>query len=208
MDLKKIIRKELISEQGKKRELIRKVIRDIVSVFKSENEGEFYLPEYFKDRDEIVYDFMSLGEVFNVELTIEINDEISSFKADGELYNDENTIILHIQYNPQKKNEILYDLIGEINEIIAHEIRHIDQNIRGTFVLNSYRGEDPVKYYTQPHEIDAQVFGFKRLSKLIKKPFNEVVINWFETHRDMHQLDDEGIKKVIDKLFEYQKYGK
>ena len=76
MNLKEIVRKELLSEQGRKRDVIRKVIKDIVTVFKNENEGEYYLPEYFKERDEMVYDFMTMGETFSVELIMEINDEI------------------------------------------------------------------------------------------------------------------------------------
>ena len=164
MNLKEIVRKELLSEQGRKRDVIRRVIKDIVTVFKNEDEGEYYLPEYFEDRDEMVYDFMTMGESFSVELIMEINDEIDSFKINAEIYNDDHSIKLIIQYNSDKKNQILYDLIGELNEVIAHELRHIDQNIRGMFVSKSYRGKDPVKYYTQPKELDAQVFGFKRLS--------------------------------------------
>jgi hypothetical protein len=208
MNLKEIVRKELLSEQGRKRDVIRKVIKDIVTVFKNESEGEYFLPEYFQDRNEMLYDFMTMGETFSVELIMEINDEVDSFKVNAEIYKEDHTIKLIIQYNSDKKNQILYDLIGELNEVIAHELRHIDQDIRGTFVSKSYRGKDPVKYYTQPHELDAQVYGFKRLSKLIRKPFNEVVENWFETHRDIHQLDDKGIKKVMDKLFEYERNGR
>ena len=29
-----------------------------------------------------------------------------------------------------------YDLIGELNEIVAHEIRHVDQKNKGMFDLN------------------------------------------------------------------------
>ena len=207
MNLKEIVRKELLSEQGRKRDVIRRVIKDIVTVFKNEDEGEYFLPEYFEDRDEMVYDFMTMGESFSIEMIMEVNDEIDSFKVNAEIYSDDHSIKLVIQYNSDKKNQILYDLIGELNEVIAHELRHIDQNIRGMFVSKSYRGKDPVKYYTQPKELDAQVFGFKRLSKLTRKPFDEVVMDWFETHRDIHQLDDKGIKKVIDKLLDYEKYG-
>ena len=148
-----------------------------------------------------------MGETFVIELVMEINDETPSFKVNAEIYDEDHSIKVVIQYNLENKNQILYDLIGELNEVIAHELRHIDQDIRGTYVSKSYRGKDPVKYYTQPKELDAQVFGFKRLSKLTRKPFDEVVMNWFETHRDIHQLDDKGIKKVMDKLFEYEKYG-
>jgi len=207
MNLKEIVRKELLSEQGRKRDVIRKVIKDIVTVFKNEEEGEFYLPEYFEDRDEMVYDFMTMGESFSVELIMEINDEIDSFKVNAEIYNDDHAIKLVIQYNFENKNKILYDLIGELNEVIAHELRHVDQNVRGTFVSKSYRGKDPVKYYTQPKELDAQVFGFNRLSKLTRTPFEEVVNRWFETHRDIHQLDDKGIKTVISKLLQFRRDG-
>jgi hypothetical protein len=207
MNLEEIVRKELLSEQGRKRDVIRKVIKDIVTVFKNEDEGEFFLPEYFEDRDEMVYDFMTMGESFSVELIMEINDEIDSFKVNAEIYNDDHAIKLVVQYNFENKNQILYDLIGELNEVIAHELRHVDQNVRGTFVSKSYRGKDPVKYYTQPKELDAQVFGFNRLSKLTKTPFEEVVNRWFETHRDIHQLDDKGIKTVIRKLMEFRRDG-
>jgi hypothetical protein len=207
MNLEEIVRKELLSEQGRKRDVIRKVIKDIVTVYKNEDEGEFYLPEYFEDRDEMVYDFMTMGESFNLELILEINDEIPNFRVNAEIYNDEHLIKLVVQYNSEMKERILYDLIGELNEVIAHELRHITQDIRGTFVSKSYRGKDPVKYYTQPKELDAQVFGFNRLSKLTRTPFDEVVNRWFDTHRDIHQLDDKGIKTVIRKLQQFRKDG-
>jgi hypothetical protein len=207
MNLKEIVRKELLSEQGRKRDVIRRVIKDIVTVFKNEDEGEYYLPEYFEDRDEMVYDFMTMGESFNLELILEINDEIPNFRVNAEIYNEEHLIKLVIQYNSDMKERILYDLIGELNEIIAHELRHITQDIRGTFVSKSYRGKDPVKYYTQPKELDAQVYGFNRLSKLTRTPFEEVVNRWFETHRDIHQLDDKGTKTVISKLLQFRRDG-
>ncbi len=42
----------------------------------------------------------------------------------------------------------------------------------------------------------------------LEKAGDEVVMNWFETHRDIHQLDDKGINKVTDRIFEYEKYRK
>ena len=125
MNLKEIVRKELLSEQGRKRDVIRKVIRDIVAVFKNEEEGEFFLPEYFEDRDEMVYDFMTMGETFVIELVMEINDETPTFKVNAEIYDEDHSIKVVIQYNLENKNQILYDLIGELNEVIAHELRHI-----------------------------------------------------------------------------------
>ena len=65
---------------------------------------------------------------------------------------------------------------------------------------NTPEEEDPFKYYTQPHEIDAQVFGFKRLSKIAKKPYELVVKNWFNKHRDIHRLNDREMIEVINIL--------
>lgn len=61
-------------------------------------------------------------------------------------------------------------------------------------MYQKHKGKDPVICYTQPKELDAQIYGFKRLSKLTKTPLMDVIRNWFETHRDIHQLDDKGIK--------------
>ena len=44
MNLKEIVRKELLSEQGRKRDVIRKVIRDIVAVFKNEEYWKTGIP--------------------------------------------------------------------------------------------------------------------------------------------------------------------
>ena len=98
------------------------------------------------------------------------------------------------------KKSLLYDLNGELNEIIAHEIRHIDQRNKKTFNLDGPEEEDPYEYYTQPHEIDAQVFGFKRLSKIAKKPYEMVVKNWFDKHKDIHRLSNKEMEDVINIL--------
>jgi hypothetical protein len=63
--------------------------------------------------------------------------------------------------------------------------------------LDQEEPEDPYLYYTQDHEIDAQVYGFKRMSQITRKPFNYLVRNWFDTHKDLHGLDKEEVEKVI-----------
>jgi hypothetical protein len=89
--------------------------------------------------------------------------------------------------------------------VIGHEIRHIDQKYRNLFDINVPEEKDPYKYYVQPHEIDAQVFGFKRLSKLTKRPFEVVVKEWFDTHEDVHKLSVDEVNDVISKLLNYKK---
>jgi hypothetical protein len=57
-----------------------------------------------------------------------------------------------------------------------------------------------LEYYSQPHEIDAQVEGFKRMKKVTRRPFEELVRNWFRTHQDIHQMNPEDTKTVIDMI--------
>jgi hypothetical protein len=100
---------------------------------------------------------------------------------------------------------LLYDLNGELNEIIAHEVRHIHQELTGSYNTKVRKEPKGKEYYTQPHELDAQIFGFKRISKLTKTPFDIVVKRWFNTHNNLHQLNDVDVKYVIDKIMEFKK---
>jgi hypothetical protein len=60
--------------------------------------------------------------------------------------------------------------------------------------------EDPFEYYTQPHEIDAQIAGFKRMSQITKKPFEVIVRNWFDKNRDIHRMNDNETEEVIKRI--------
>ena len=151
------------------------------------------------------YDFKRINVPLTIELTIAINDEVDGFEVNADWSSEDDVIELTINYNSENKKSLLYDLNGELNEIIAHEIRHIHQEITGshdTKVPEEYEGK---KYYTQPHELDAQIFGFKRISKLTKTPFDVVVKRWFNTHKNLHQMNDTDVKYVIDKIMEFKK---
>lgn len=199
MSLKKTIRKVLI-ENNRMRNIIRSIIRDIIIVYKNEDEGDFYLPEYFEDRDEMVYEFIGIPP-FNVELILQHGEN----EIDGEYYRNEETIVVYITYDPEEKESLIYDLIGELNELIAHELRHVKQKSQNMFDLNIDEPEDPLEYYTQPHEIDAQYFGFKRLSRLTNRPFEQVIRKWFNTHKSLHGLSKDEEEIVIDKILNYKR---
>ena len=196
--------KSLLNENNNKREEIRKIVRDIISIFKKNDEGDFYLPEEITD--EHFYDFDKIDALLTIELKITINDEIDTFEVDADWVSEDDVIELKIEYNSENKKRLLYDLIGELNEIIAHEIRHIDQDTTGSYntkvskLLKTER-----KYYTKPHELDAQIFGFKRISKLTKTPFDVVVKRWFNTHHNLHQMNDTDVKYVIKKIMSFKK---
>jgi hypothetical protein len=193
--------KTIILESNKRRSIIRTLVRDIVNVFKEEDEGEFYLPNYIKDEDEYYFENLDYG--FSVELVISENEDLERFKIDANLYRKDNIIEVNIEYNPNNKTSLMYDIVGELNEVIAHEIRHIDQYVSGSYDLDVNSPEDSLSYYTQKHELDAQVKGFKRISKLTKTPFDIVVKRWFRTHKDIHKLSDDESDIVINKILNY-----
>jgi hypothetical protein len=203
MNLEKIIRKNLLIEDNKRRDVIRQIVKDIITVFKNNDEGDYYLPEYFEERH-MIYMFPGFVDELTVELFLNIDDSIDNFTVDANYYHSEEVIQVLIDYNPENKRTMVYDLIGELNEIVAHEIRHIDQKNKGLYDLDVDEEEDPFKYYTQPHEIDAQIFGFNRLSKLTRRSFEEVVRNWYNTHKDIHRLSDEQSEEVINKLLSFK----
>jgi hypothetical protein len=194
--------KEPLQEQKMTRQPIREIVKSIIKLFKENDEGEFTLPEDLGD-DEMVYVFKKIKTNFTVELVIEQNPFIKGFFVDGNLWRDDDTIEIIIEYNPEEKTKILYDLVGRVNEVLAHEMRHIVQGEKDMFDLDIPEEEDPYKYYTQPHELDALKYGFKRISKLSKKPLDVVIKDWFINHKDIHRLNDDEMKKVIEKIINY-----
>ena len=187
---------DLLLEDNRRREVIRAIVKDIISVFKQEEDGEFYLPNYIND-DKDFYNFTNFENNLSVEVSINPNIDVDDFIVDGNYWGSDDIMEIIIDYNPDVKSKILYDLVGELNQVVAHEIRHIDQRNKKTFNLDGPEEEDPYEYYTQPHEIDAQIFGFKRLSKIAKKPYEMVVKNWFDKHKDIHRLSNKEMELKI-----------
>lgn len=196
-------KKKVILEKAQKTSYIREIVRDIITIFKKEDAGEFYLPEEFNE-DIPYYELPS--SVIAVELIIEPSNDVDDFLTNANFYRNEDIIVVKIVYNSNKKNKILYNLIGELNEIIAHELRHQHQRDTGLFDLDnttSNEEEDGFIHYSKPEEIDAQVYGFKRMRDVTKRPFEELVRNWFRTHQTIHSMNPEDTKKVIDLILDY-----
>ena len=198
VEIKEIDNQIISEERFGLRDEIRKVVRDVITTFKKNKEGEFYLPE--ETSGELVYKFKRIKTPFSIELQIDIDDSLEDYKLNAAYWDDDDTISIRIKYNPKMKTTLLYDLVGELNETIAHEIRHIVQRQTGSYDLDVEEPEDPFEYYSQPHEIDAQIFGFNRLAKLSKKPFETVVRNWYERNKDIHQLTDDEAEEIINMI--------
>lgn len=192
--------KETLQEQKMTRQPIRTVVKDIVNILKKNQEGEFYLPNNDEGRG---YEFGRLPFEFTVELYVEHNSDIEGFKINAEYSHSDEVIEIKIIYNPSDLLKNMYDILGELNEILAHELEHGLQNYRGEFTTTFKAPTNPLKYYLQPHEIPAQIAGFKRLARLRRQPIDKIIYDWFNTHRDIHNLNKTEEKIVIDKLLSY-----
>ena len=193
--------KKPINEGMIDRLAVRTVVKDIVNIIKQNEEGEFYLPEDVND--ELEYTLTRKNISFSVELTLRFNDIIGGFGVNGAYSHGDDTIEIVIEYNPNTIEQQLYDLIGEINEVLTHEMVHLDQNYKGDLRYPDL-DDGPLEYYTRKHEIPAQYYGFKRLSKLRKVPLEDVVQDWFRTHKKTHKLNPEEEDIVINKILNYK----
>ena len=189
---------ESLNEHKMSRNGIRSIIKDIVKILKYEDEGSYELPEDING--EPIYNFSDIKTQFNVELNVTYDESIKTPNVDGGYYKEDDVITIDVTLNPMNIKQSLYSIIGELNDVMAHELEHLNQFATGSHDLTDNSEGEPLSYYSQPHEIDAQKKGFKRLSKLIRQPYENVVRNWFDTHKSTHKLSDTEIEQVIDLL--------
>lgn len=191
---------DLINESYMSKLATRTVVKDIINKVKNKKRGFFYLPNSYNE-----YQFTNLPFTFTVELTLRVDENIDRFKTNGYYVPEEEVIEVLVLFNPNKIQSQLTDLIGELNVLISHELEHGFQEYRGEFQKKVKEPKKSLPYYTQDHEIPAQYKGFKRLSKLTKKPLEVVMKEWFENNKDIHKMTNNEIKIVIGKVLEYEK---
>jgi predicted RNA-binding Zn-ribbon protein involved in translation (DUF1610 family) len=193
---------------------VRQVVRDLVKFVKLEEEGTWYLPEEVS-QTEMEYNFPKLP-LFSVEFTIEFNEDLPKpYLVDGSKTEDD-VIEIFMIINPNSYPQNLYDILADLNDLVAHELEHIMQD-------NDFRPEDQVSpkdseseipkdktYYLQSHEIPAEIQGFRRIVKLRKQKPEQVIRDWFNRTREIHQLDDNDINELVGVLTQKyeQYYGK
>ena len=153
------------------------LVKDVLSVFKYQKEGEYGLPEDINGN--MVYEFPEINSEFTINLTMEMSDEIETVDVDGAYYPEEDVIEISIISNPNFDRELLEELYYELNELIRHELEHIKQYNRGDEIPKK-EPKKPLKYYSQKHELEAQIAGFKRRAKKERKPLENVIRDWFK----------------------------
>jgi len=194
-DLPKPITESKMSRMS--RNAVRTTVKDILNVIKNKNAGEFYLPG--ENGEE--YSFSNLPFSYSVNLFIEIDDNIDGYVLNGYYLSEDNVIEILIKFNPKTLRKNAYNIIGELNDIVAHELEHGFQYITEGKVYQE-PPTDSLSYYTQIDEVKAQRVGFRRVAKLRKLPFNDVVKEWFENHKDIHELSEDECEKVINVIID------
>ena len=189
-DLKK---PENITESRMSRLAVRTTVTDIVNILKKGEGGYFMLPGQNGEE----YSFTNLPFKYGVDLTLEIDNESDGYQMNGDYSSDDDVIEIIIRYNPKTLRRNFYNIIGQLNDIVANELEHGFQYNRDGRIHQDAPTES-FEYYTQPHEITAQRAGFRRVAKLRKLPFNDVVRDWFEYHKDVHGLTNDEMVKVIE----------
>lgn len=190
-DLKESITESKMSRTS--RIAVRTTVKDILNVIKNKQEGEFTLPG--ENGEE--YSFSNLPFTYSVDLLLEIDDNLDGYQLNGSYSSEDDVIEIAIKFNPKNLKKYIYNIIGELNEVITHELEHGFQYVTEG---KEYQ-EPPTKsfdYYTQIDEIKSQRAGFRRLAKLRRLPFKNVVSEWFETHKEIHGLTLTEEQKVIN----------
>jgi hypothetical protein len=180
--------------------VVRTLIKDIISFYKHQREGEFSLPEDIRGEEHMTYTFPEIKNDFSIELNLALDDDVETVEVDAAYYREEDVIEVTIVSNPDSEYENLQELIGELNETIRHELEHVSQYEKGYKFPKEPKG--PLKYYTQQHELEAQLAGFKRRARKENRDLEEVMRGWFRRNQSKHGLKPKEIEIVIGKILE------
>jgi hypothetical protein len=179
---------------------VRTVVQDVIAFFKYQREGDFGLPEDLRD-DELTYKFPDMETEFSIFLDLQLDDTIQGVDVDADYFRDDDLIYLTIISNPKDGYTNLKELTSELNEVLRHEFEHIKQMEQG-YKFPKKEPTDPYKYYTQPHELEAQRAGFRRRAKGERVDFETLVRNWFAKNPHKHNLNPTQQEKVIQKIIQ------
>jgi hypothetical protein len=94
-------------------------------------------------------------------------------------------------------NPVDFNTLSNVGEVIAHELTHWLQEMNGFSFPNLIKIDDD-KYYLQPHEVEAQFYGFEFQSAYLNKSLEQVLELWLEKYEQYHNF--KNTKKFKQKL--------
>jgi len=185
---------ETITEQKVSNSLIRNIVREIAFEVKKDLHGKRKknIGSYDIGMDEPV------DVVLFVNPTPNKDENIKPLDIQGYWDEDENQIEIDVDIDDDADMDVMYELIGELNDVVTHEFEHAKQTKRG-YVFPDVEYTQPKRYYLQQHEIEAQVAGFKRKAKLQKRPIEEIIREYFQKRGIRKSL----INLLVERLMDY-----
>ena len=180
------------------------LVSDVVNCLKKNVSGYYYLPE--ETTEEALYIFGDNINGLTLEVHIHKSVDQPNTEVDGEYYHKENTIKVEILYNENKDIlDVLDEVIPELHELVTHEVVHFLQEESG-YKFPKKIPKKPFNYYSQPHELEAQIKGFEKKSRVKSTEIKKVMKEWFKKYPHKHNLKPREVTKLINKLLE--NYGK
>ena len=187
----------------------RRIVRDIIKIVRSGEEGNWELPsdlsgDDYYDKDIIVF----------FDWSTNWKEEGQKYFLDGDYDDETESIQVVLFINKDYYPELLYDLIADLNDIIAHEYEHHYQSLglRDKKEVSNTPIEKQPKdytYYLQSHEIPAVLRGLKRVMKLRKIGLERALDDWYSRTFQAGEISKEDFEKLKFELKkEYEKrYG-
>ncbi len=197
--------KKKITESKVQKSTIRTVIKDIITILKTKEEGEFYLPYEISEED--FYQFDDFPE-FSVDLDIRYVgfEDIPSgadYKISSNFVQEQARIDILILINPERLEKSLYSIVGKLNDDIAHELQHLRQEEEGRLSTEDFYGSNK-EYFLQPDEIEAQYYGYKRQSEVTGLSMEELIDDYFEHNADDYDLDQSDVEEIKRSILSYR----
>ena len=194
---------ETIMEQRTNRNKVREIVRNISFDLKNDlhstrmkHLGLFDVG--FDDPIDVEL-YVNYPVVFDKRKRKKKNQELlKPYNVEGHWDEDLYAIRIIVNIDSQADLSMMYDLIGELNDVVTHELEHVNQS-KGGYEFPEKEYKQDKRYYLQQHEIEAQVVGFKRKSKLQKRPIEEVIREYFERRKVRKSL----INLFVERLMEH-----
>lgn len=199
----KLLLEGLLIEGGVTDGPVREIVRTLTFLIKDKKLGTTNLPEQITDGEEFEYDFKNIPP-FSIEFNLDMNTNVKGdYRIESYTVDDGFTIIINLDINTNSYPKSMYDIIADLNDNVAHEMEHLFQKnmLRPDSEKDPYEDREEERpqdkrYYEQPHEIPAELKGFRRIKKLRNEPIDKVVRDWFYRNRSSI-LNDYDINELV-----------
>ena len=192
-------KEETITEQKINNSLIRNIVKEIALEIKNDLHGQRMknLGSYDVGMEEPIEVELYVNYPVKIKKTGKKYELLKPFDVEGEWDDDFDVIRFMITIDKDADLSMMYDFIGELNDVVTHELEHVNQTKKGyEFPEKDYK--QAKRYYLQQHEIEAQVKGFKRKAKLQGRNIEEVIREYFQRRHFKKSLIDLFVERLMN----------